>query len=146
MTHVINFQTPDDPMTYVHRIGRTGRAGHSGTAVTLVGYDELQKWRIINDELQLDNPEPPPWFSTSPELFSALDIPADATDTIGASKRVYGLGPGAGLAKPRGARNARGTQSGRNQRSGDSRRTHGSRSYNNHSHNNSRGNSRTTRR
>jgi hypothetical protein len=146
VTHVINFQTPDDPMTYVHRIGRTGRAGHSGTAVTLVGYDELQKWRIINDELQLDNPEPPPWFSTSPELFSALDIPADATDTIGASKRVYGLGPGAGLAKPRGARNARGTQSGRNQRSGDSRRTHGSRSYNNHSHNNSRGNSRTTRR
>ena len=146
VTHVINFQTPDDPMTYVHRIGRTGRAGHSGTAVTLVGYDELQKWRIINDELQLDNPEPPQWFSTSPELFSTLDIPEDAPDEIGVSKRVYGLGPGAGLAKPRGARNTRGTQGGRNQRSGDSRRSHGSRSYNDHSHNNSRGNSRTTRR
>src|SRR5699024_10015489 len=51
VTHVINYQVPDDAMTYVHRIGRTGRAGHSGTAITLVGYDELLKWQGINSEL-----------------------------------------------------------------------------------------------
>lgn len=90
VTHVINYQTPDDPMTYIHRIGRTGRAGHSGIAVTLVGFDELQKWRIINDELDLDQSELPQWFSTSPELFEALDIPADASDVVGRSRKVYG--------------------------------------------------------
>ncbi|MDU0478891.1 DEAD/DEAH box helicase [Staphylococcus chromogenes] len=90
VTHVINFQTPDDPMTYVHRIGRTGRAGHSGVAITLVGYDELNKWQMINSELGLDQPEPPRWFSTSPELYEALDIPADAENTVGPAKRVFG--------------------------------------------------------
>ncbi len=92
VTHVINYQTPDDPMTYVHRIGRTGRAGHSGTAVTLVGYDELMKWRAINDELELDMPEPPQWFSTSPELFAALDIPEDAGESVGGPRKVLGGG------------------------------------------------------
>ena len=66
VTHVINFQTPDDPMTYVHRIGRTGRAGQTGIAVTLVGFDEGPKWAAINTELGLEMPEPPEWFSTSP--------------------------------------------------------------------------------
>lgn len=90
VTHVINYQTPDDPMTYVHRIGRTGRAGHTGTAVTLVGYDELLKWQAINAELNLDQPEPPQWFSTSPELFEALDIPENATETVGKPRKVAG--------------------------------------------------------
>ena len=91
VTHVINYQTPDDPMTYVHRIGRTGRAGRTGTAVTLVGFDETHKWKLINDDLNLDNPEPPSWFSTSPELFDALDIPTDAGPTVGAPRPVHGL-------------------------------------------------------
>lgn len=90
VTHVINYQTPDDPMTYVHRIGRTGRAGHTGTAVTLVGYDELPKWQLINDELNLGQPEPPQWFSTSPELFQALNIPDTATDSVGRSRTAVG--------------------------------------------------------
>ncbi|WIM68298.1 DEAD/DEAH box helicase [Corynebacterium breve] len=90
VTHVINYQTPDDPMTYVHRIGRTGRAGHSGTAVTLVGYDEMHKWAMINSELGLDQPDPPVWFSTSPELFEALDIPEDAESVVGKPRKVVG--------------------------------------------------------
>ncbi|MFC6147593.1 DEAD/DEAH box helicase [Corynebacterium nasicanis] len=90
VTHVLNYQTPDDPMTYVHRIGRTGRAGHSGTAVTLVGYDELPKWQAINEELGLDMPEPPQWFSTSPELFDALSIPEGAQESVGKPRRVFG--------------------------------------------------------
>ena len=106
VTHVINYQTPDDPMTYVHRIGRTGRAGHSGTAITLVGYDEVLKWKNINDELDLDMPEPPQWFSTSPELFSALGIPETAGDVVGKPRKV------AGGQLPRNRNGGRGTKGG----------------------------------
>ncbi|MEJ5997369.1 DEAD/DEAH box helicase [Corynebacterium sp. H130] len=90
VTHVINYQTPDDPMTYVHRIGRTGRAGHSGIAITLVGYDEVPKWQLINSELDLGIPAPLELFSTSPELYELLDIPEDATATVGPPRRVFG--------------------------------------------------------
>ena len=93
VTHVINYQVPDDPMTFVHRIGRTGRAGHTGTAITLVGYDELAKWQVINDELDLGEPNPPQWFSTSPELAQALDIPADVEETVGPETKVVGQVP-----------------------------------------------------
>lgn len=94
VTHVINYQVPDDAMTYVHRIGRTGRAGNAGTAITLVGYDELLKWQGINSELELGQPEPPQWFSTSPEFTEALDIPADAKDAVGPARKVAGGGGG----------------------------------------------------
>ncbi|MEX3562976.1 DEAD/DEAH box helicase [Corynebacterium phoceense] len=90
VTHVFNYQVPDDPMTFIHRIGRTGRAGHSGTAVTLVGYDELPKWQIINDEFELGLPTPPQWFSTSPELAEALAIPEDVSETVGPATKVIG--------------------------------------------------------
>ncbi|MDY3127470.1 MAG: DEAD/DEAH box helicase [Corynebacterium sp.] len=91
VTHVFNHQVPDDPMTYVHRIGRTGRAGNSGVAVTLVGYDEVTKWQAVTDELDLDIPEPPQWFSTSPEFLAALDIPEDTVDSVGAPRKVIGV-------------------------------------------------------
>lgn len=99
ITHVINYQTPDEPMTYVHRIGRTGRAGHTGIAVTLVGYDELLKWTVIDKELELGQPNPPQWFSTSPELYEALDIPEGVGGSVGPPKKV--LGGGANLRTPR---------------------------------------------
>lgn len=113
MTHVINYQTPDDEMTYVHRIGRTGRAGHTGLAVTLVGYDELPKWQLINSELGLDTPEPPQWFSTSPELFDALDIPTTATDSVGPARKVFG---GTLVTRPAQARSLARGSTGRGQR------------------------------
>ena len=122
VTHVINYQTPDDPMTYVHRIGRTGRAGHSGTAVTLVGYDELNKWQAINDELELDLPEPPQWFSTSPELFDALSIPEGAQESVGKPRRVFGGAAAAVRGRtprgrtPRGSRGDRGARGDRGRR------------------------------
>ena len=40
LTHVINFDLPDIPETYVHRIGRTGRAGASGIAISFCDYEE----------------------------------------------------------------------------------------------------------
>ena len=59
ISHVINFELPDDPENYVHRIGRTGRNGATGTAITLVGGDERAKLReierLIRRTLPLEN-------------------------------------------------------------------------------------------
>ena len=93
VTHVINYQTPDDPMTYVHRIGRTGRAGRTGVAVTLVGYDEATKWSMINTDLDLGKPNLPEWFSTSPELQEEFGFPESATGHVGRPRKVLGARP-----------------------------------------------------
>ncbi len=45
--HVVNYDVPENPEDYVHRIGRTGRAGASGYALTLVGPDEITQLREI---------------------------------------------------------------------------------------------------
>lgn len=47
LTHVINFSIPQDPESYVHRIGRTGRAGKEGTAITFVSPSEKRKFAFI---------------------------------------------------------------------------------------------------
>ena len=88
VTHVINYQTPEDESTYVHRIGRTGRAGRTGVAITLVDWDDLHRWQSINDALKLDLAEPAETYSTSKHLFSDLDIPEDATGRLPLSKRT----------------------------------------------------------
>ncbi|MGZ8176650.1 DEAD/DEAH box helicase [Williamsia sp. SKLECPSW1] len=82
VTHVINYQCPEDDKAYVHRIGRTGRAGRTGIAVTLVDWDELHKWKLINDALDLDIPEPVETYSSSDHLHTDLDIPTSATGRI----------------------------------------------------------------
>ena len=53
VTHVVNYQCPEDEKVYLHRIGRTGRAGASGVAVTFVDWDELARWKMICDALSL---------------------------------------------------------------------------------------------
>ena len=78
VTHVINYQAPDDEMTYVHRIGRTARAGASGRSVTLVDWDDLPRWKLICDTLALPMHEPPETYSNSPHLYFELDIPETA--------------------------------------------------------------------
>ncbi|MCR5731950.1 MAG: DEAD/DEAH box helicase, partial [Sphaerochaetaceae bacterium] len=47
LTHVINFTIPQDPEVYIHRIGRTGRAGKSGIAITFVTSKEKRKFAFI---------------------------------------------------------------------------------------------------
>ena len=47
LTHVINFTIPQDPEVYIHRIGRTGRAGKKGTAITFVTPSEARKFGFI---------------------------------------------------------------------------------------------------
>nr|WP_280460874.1 DEAD/DEAH box helicase [Nocardia carnea] len=86
VTHVVNYQCPEDEKTYVHRIGRTGRAGRTGVAVTLIDWDELTRWAAIDAALGLGIPEPVETYSRSPHLFSDLGIPEGATGTVGARK------------------------------------------------------------
>ncbi|MDR7302875.1 DEAD/DEAH box helicase [Haloactinomyces albus] len=87
VTHVINLQCPDDEKTYVHRIGRTGRAGRAGVAITLVDWDEEQRWKVINDALGLGMPQPVETYSTSAHLYSDLDVPSDATGRLPLAQR-----------------------------------------------------------
>src|SRR5712675_2081325 len=75
ITHVINYQIPEDEQAYVHRIGRTGRAGKTGIAVTLVDWDELPRWTMIDKALGLNIPDPAETYSNSPTLYDELDIP-----------------------------------------------------------------------
>ncbi len=74
VTHVINYECPDDDKTYVHRIGRTGRAGAKGVAVTLVDWADMTRWKVINKTLDLGCPEPPETSSTSHRLLTDLGL------------------------------------------------------------------------
>lgn len=47
LSHVVNFELPDDIENYVHRIGRTGRAGKKGTAISLIGNHEFSQLKAI---------------------------------------------------------------------------------------------------
>ncbi|EEZ78209.1 DEAD/DEAH box helicase [Actinomyces sp. oral taxon 848 str. F0332] len=88
VTHVINYQCPEDEKTYIHRIGRTGRAGQSGTAVTFVDWDDLPRWTLIDKALNLRQPEPLETYHTSEHLYSDLDIPEGATGKLPRDKRT----------------------------------------------------------
>ncbi|KZE91262.1 DEAD/DEAH box helicase [Microbacterium sp. TNHR37B] len=82
VTHVINHTIPDDEKTYLHRVGRTGRAGKTGIAVTFVDWEDLHKWALINRALEFGQPEPVETYSSSPHLYSDLDIPAGTKGRI----------------------------------------------------------------
>ena len=82
VTHVINYECPEDEKTYLHRIGRTGRAGASGVAVTLVDWTDVTRWKVINKALDLPFDEPQETYSTSEHLFRDLGIPRDAKGRI----------------------------------------------------------------
>jgi superfamily II DNA/RNA helicase len=88
VTHVINYDCPEDPDTYTHRIGRTGRAGATGVAVTFVDWEDIPRWRLIDKSLGLDMAEPPETYHTSPYLFTDLDIPTDANGTLPTAERT----------------------------------------------------------
>ena len=82
VTHVINYTCPDDDSTYLHRIGRTGRAGHTGIAITFVDWADVPRWRSINATLGLPFPEPQETYSTSEHLRHDLGIPAGVTGRL----------------------------------------------------------------
>ncbi len=88
VTHVINYQCPEDEKTYVHRIGRTGRAGKEGVAVTLVDWDEMPRWKMVSEELGLGIDQPVETYSTSEHLYTDLAIPTSATGRLPLAKRT----------------------------------------------------------
>jgi superfamily II DNA/RNA helicase len=87
VTHVVNLECPEDDKAYLHRIGRTGRAGRTGVAVTFVDWNDVARWKLINQALDLGKPDPEETYSTSDHLFSALGIPRDARGTLPTAKR-----------------------------------------------------------
>src|SRR3954447_4908542 len=89
ITHVINHTVPDDHDNYLHRVGRTGRAGKTGIAVTFVDWDDLHKWGLIHRGLQFGPQEPVETYSSSPHLYTDLDIPTDVKGRLKPSSIVH---------------------------------------------------------
>lgn len=131
VTHVINFQCPEDEKTYVHRIGRTGRAGNTGVAVTFVDWDDLHRWTLVNKALDLGIPEPQETYSSSDHLYTDLDIPTGIKGYLRKSEQTRaGLGAeeledlgetGKRQGKGRGAAGSGGSGRSRGERSGGPR-------------------------
>ncbi|MER5351190.1 DEAD/DEAH box helicase [Kitasatospora sp. NPDC002551] len=111
VTHVINYQCPEDEKTYLHRIGRTGRAGASGTAVTLVDWDDIPRWQLINKALDLPFNEPEETYSTSPHLYELLKIAPGTKGILPRSERTR-AGLGAEEVEDLGETGGRGSRSG----------------------------------
>ncbi|MFB6521720.1 DEAD/DEAH box helicase [Streptomyces sp. NPDC056401] len=88
VTHVINYQTPEDEKTFLHRVGRTGRAGKKGIAVTLVDWDDIPRWQLINKALELDFHDPVETYSTSPHLYEQMNIPAGTKGVLPRAERT----------------------------------------------------------
>src|SRR6202040_960179 len=120
VTHVVNYECPDDEKTYVHRIGRTGGAGRPGVAVTFVDWRDMHRWKLINDALGLGKPEPEETYSTSEHLYAQLDIPREATGTPPRAMReragleaeaIEDIGETGKIRTPRGGRGSAGRDS-----------------------------------
>ncbi|XNZ01466.1 DEAD/DEAH box helicase [Micrococcus luteus] len=119
VTHVFNFQAPEDEKTYVHRVGRTGRAGNKGIAVTLVDWEDMPRWSLIDKALGLGQPEPVETYSSSEHLFEDLGIPKGTKGRLPRDKRTLdGLDAevledlGGPESKPRGGRGGRDSERG----------------------------------
>jgi superfamily II DNA/RNA helicase len=120
VTHVINYTVPEDEKAYLHRTGRTGRAGRTGIAVTFVDWEDLLRWSNIDKALELNTPEPIETYSSSPHLFTDLDIPAGTKGRIAASKRPSDWKPG-DHEKPKGQRGGNGSKPQRKPQGGSSK-------------------------
>jgi superfamily II DNA/RNA helicase len=120
VTHVINYSCPEDEKTYVHRIGRTGRAGASGVAVTFVDWADVTRWKVINRMLDLPFDDPAETYSTSEHFFHDLGIAPGTKGRIKPPKPVEAsTSERAGRGSGRGT--GGGSSSGSGERSGSSR-------------------------
>ena len=71
LSHVFNYNLPDVPETYVHRIGRTGRAGHDGVAISFCQFDEKDELKAIEKLLK----RPIPVVADHPYPMENFDLP-----------------------------------------------------------------------
>jgi superfamily II DNA/RNA helicase len=74
VTHVVNYDCPDDEKMYLHRIGRTGRAGAAGVAITMALWNEAARLEMIKKALGISEPTHEV-FSTSPILDELFNLP-----------------------------------------------------------------------
>lgn len=115
VTHVINYTVPEDEKAYLHRVGRTGRAGRTGIAVTFVDWEDLPRWKHINDSLEFGQPDPTETYSSSAHLFEDLGIEKGTKGRIkAASPKAEAPKANSGRA---GGQSSRNHQGGRNPRS-----------------------------
>ncbi len=87
VTHVVNYECPDDEKAYLHRIGRTGRAGRTGVAVTFIDWRHMQRWKLIDAALDLGMREPAETYSTSEHLYAELHIQPSTSGTLPKASR-----------------------------------------------------------
>ncbi len=76
LTHVINYNLPDDPEVYIHRSGRTGRAGKKGISVSLIHLREKGKIRLVERKVNktfIQKPVPTGTEICEKQLFSLVD-------------------------------------------------------------------------
>ncbi len=93
LPHVVNFEMPNVPEDYVHRIGRTGRAGSPGEAISLVSVDENGFLRDIERLIKHEIPK---------EIIPGFAPPAhERPEPIVLGRMVIGEGAGRGGARPR---------------------------------------------
>ncbi|MDP8931843.1 MAG: DEAD/DEAH box helicase, partial [Actinomycetota bacterium] len=77
VTHVFNYDCPDDERMYLHRIGRTGRAGAAGVAVTFATFNEVDRLNVIRKALGVADQPLEEVFSTSELLTERFGLPAE---------------------------------------------------------------------
>jgi ATP-dependent RNA helicase RhlE len=116
LPHVVNFELPNVPEDYVHRIGRTGRAGAQGEAISLVCLDEEIFLRDIERLIKRSIPsQPVPGFEAPAHEKAEPIVLGRMTIGIGGTKRNGG-GGGGGRGRssaPRGSGNSGGGNAGR---------------------------------
>ncbi|MFO7778676.1 MAG: DEAD/DEAH box helicase [Nitriliruptoraceae bacterium] len=76
VTHVVNYDCPEDEKMYLHRIGRTARAGESGKAITFAEFNEVDRLNVIRKKVEATDSELLQVFSTSPVLEELFRLPA----------------------------------------------------------------------
>lgn len=117
VSHVVNYECPEDEKAYIHRIGRTGRAGAKGVAITLVDWADTVRWATINKTLDLPFNELQETYSTSPHLFTDLQIPE------GTKGRLPGSTPRQRVPREERGRGTRGSRDGGRSRSSEGQHT-----------------------
>jgi superfamily II DNA/RNA helicase len=77
VTHVVNYDCPDDEKMYLHRIGRTARAGEAGVAITFAEFNEVDKLNVIRKKVGANAAQVEQVFSTSDVLTQLFDLPEE---------------------------------------------------------------------
>lgn len=87
LSHVVNYDLPETPETYTHRIGRTARAGNSGLAISFCGHDEVRLLKDIERYMRRSVP-----VGTLPALAELLPAPAPGTEREEEQRPFHGGG------------------------------------------------------